>query len=246
MISRLVLEYDGGGFAGWARQPGQRTVQAEVERALSVVLRTDIALTVAGRTDAGVHALGQVCSYQGEPAPVERMNALLPADIAVLSCSGAPGGFDARRDATSRAYCYRVLSRPTRSAFWSARALHWPHRIEISGLEDCAAALAGTHDFTAFTPTETAHVRFERDVFSAFWRAGEDDLLGEVLEQRLAVRGAAAELVSLTLVTHDDEDVTRSGPLLGLPASRRRATGRGRGASRRPRRSTSCRSSGSR
>jgi tRNA pseudouridine38-40 synthase len=146
-------------------------VQEEVERALGTLLRrSEVPLTVAGRTDAGVHAWGQVASYDGEPAPLSGLNALLPDDVAVLSCEAAPDDFDARRDATSRAYCFRLLARPAPSALWRGRAVHWPHRVELDALSDCAAALVGTHDFTAFTPTETEHVRFERDVLAAFWR----------------------------------------------------------------------------
>ena len=175
MRSRLVLEYDGTEFAGWSRQPGKRTVQEELERALAVVLRApSVPLTVAGRTDAGVHAWGQVASYDGEPASVRSVNALLPADVAVLSCEPAPDDFDARRDATSRAYCYRLLPRPSRPALLRGRVLHWPHRLDLELLCECAAALVGTHDFTAFTPTETEHVHFSRTVFGSFWRvAGE-------------------------------------------------------------------------
>jgi tRNA pseudouridine38-40 synthase len=171
MRSRLLLEYDGAGFAGWARQEGARTVQDSVERALAVVLRVPgVRLTVAGRTDAGVHAWGQVASYDGPPVSVRSLNALLPADVAVLSCAEAAPGFDARRDATSRAYCYRLLTRSARSALSPGRALWWPHRIDVAALEACAFPLVGTHDFTAFTPSETEHVRFSRDVFAAFWR----------------------------------------------------------------------------
>jgi 5'/3'-nucleotidase SurE/tRNA pseudouridine(38-40) synthase len=173
--ARLVLEYDGTEFAGWARQPGSRTVQGEVERALGVLLRRDdVALTVAGRTDAGVHAWGQVASYEGEPAPNDGLNALLPADVAALACTPASADFDARRDATSRAYCYRVLARRVRSAHERGRALHWPHKLDQAALEACAAATVGTHDFTAFTPTETEHVRFHRDVLAASWRRALD------------------------------------------------------------------------
>jgi tRNA pseudouridine38-40 synthase len=174
----LDLEYDGSRFAGWARQPGARTIQEEVERALIVLLRADsVVLTVAGRTDAGVHAWGQVASYAGAIVPVRGMNALLPKDVAVLTCAEAPDGFDARRDATSRAYCYRLLAREARSALERGRVLHWPHRLDFGSLADCAAALVGTHDFTAFTPTETEHVRFSRDVSAAYWRRS-----GEVIE----------------------------------------------------------------
>ncbi len=180
MVSRLVLEYDGREFAGWAAQPGERTVQAEVERALCVLLRADaVALTVAGRTDAGVHALGQVASYEREPVPLAGLNALLPDDIAALECLAAPDGFNARFDATSRAYTYLLLNRPGRSALQRGRALHWPHVIDIGALDACAAALVGVHDFTAFTPTETDHVRFSREVFGAFWRTASSEGLVE-------------------------------------------------------------------
>ena len=127
-------------------------------------------VTVAGRTDTGVHALGQVCSYEGEPAAVSSLNALLPEDVAALACERVADGFDARRDATSRGYCYRVLARPARPALDAGRVLHWPHRVDFGALAGCAEALLGTHDFTAFTPTETDHVRFEREVYAASWQ----------------------------------------------------------------------------
>ena len=169
-VSRLTLEYAGTEFAGWARQEGRRTVQAEVERALTVVLRrSEVALTVAGRTDAGVHARGQVASYAGRPAQVGSLNALLPDDVAVIDSSPAPAGFNARRDATSRVYCYRLLTRTARSALDRDRALHCPARLDRERLTACAAALVGTHDFTAFTPTETYHRHFRAQVFTARW-----------------------------------------------------------------------------
>jgi tRNA pseudouridine38-40 synthase len=174
VITRLDLEYDGGGFLGWARQPGQRTVQGELEAALATLLRSDVQLTVAGRTDRGVHAWGQVASYAGEPPPLDGLNALTPPDIAVRAAAPAPAGFDARRDARSRTYCYRVLARRAPSAFERGRSLHWPHRIDRDALAACAALLRGTHDFTAFTPTETDHVRFERDVLDARWKEHGD------------------------------------------------------------------------
>lgn len=182
MTSRLLLEYDGRGFAGWASQPGLRTVQAEVERALCVLLRADaVRVTVAGRTDTGVHALGQVASYEGSVVPVRSLNALLPDDVAVLDCSEAEDGFNARFDATSRAYCYRVLARRSRTALDRGRVLHWPYPVDVEALAACAAALVGTHDFTAFTPTETEHVRFSRDVFAAYWSRQPEGDTGELL-----------------------------------------------------------------
>jgi tRNA pseudouridine38-40 synthase len=123
MITKLTIEYDGTDFAGWARQPDKRTVQEELERALRTVLGesasdgSPLTLTVAGRTDAGVHAWGQVASYAHEAVDPLRLNGLLDDDVAVLAAEPAPAGFDARRDATSRIYCYRVLARRARSVF---------------------------------------------------------------------------------------------------------------------------------
>ena len=195
---RLDIEYDGTDFAGWARQPGRRTVQGEIETALATLLREPVALTVAGRTDAGVHATGQVASYGGEPAPLDGLNALLPADVAVKACASAPDGFDARRDALARRYRYRVLASRRRSAFERGRALWWPHAIDRELLQRCAALLPGTHDFTAFTPTETDHVRFERDVLEALWTE-DGDLLGFEIEADTFMRHMNRVLVGTML-----------------------------------------------
>lgn len=178
--TKLTLEYDGGPFAGWAPQRGRRTVAAELGAALATVLRRPVELTVAGRTDAGVHALGQVASYEGPPPSLRSLNAVLPDEIAVLAAEPAPPGFSARFDAVSRTYVYRLLARHTPSPFERGRALWWPHRIDEPALHGCAAALAGTHDFTAFTPSATEHVRFERDVLDARWKR-----TGDVLEFRI-------------------------------------------------------------
>ena len=199
-VSRLLIEYDGTEFSGWARQPGLRTVQGELERALGVALRRDeVALTVAGRTDAGVHALGQVASYAGGPARADSLNALLPYDVAVIECEAAAPGFDARRDATSRAYVYRVLTRRSRSAFERRRALHWPHPLDLGALRACAVRVAGEHDFTAFTPTETDHVRFSRVVLSAAWDEPGPGLLEFRIEADAFMRNMIRVLVGTML-----------------------------------------------
>jgi tRNA pseudouridine38-40 synthase len=151
-------------------------VAAEVVKALETVLRAPVELTVAGRTDAGVHALGQVASYDGPLPALRSVNAVLPREIVVLAAEEAPDGFSARHDARSRTYLYRVLARRQPSAFERGRALWWPHALDLDALRECAAALRGTHDFTAFTPTETYHQRFERDVLRAEWRRAGDIL----------------------------------------------------------------------
>jgi tRNA pseudouridine38-40 synthase len=176
LSTRLTLEYDGGPFAGWAAQPGRRTVAAELVQALEIVLRAPVALTVAGRTDRGVHALGQVVSYDGPPPSLRSVNAVLPPEVKVLEAEAAPEGFNARHDAVSRTYVYRVLRRRQPSPFERGRALWWPHRIDLDALQACARALTGTHDFTAFTPTATSHRRFTREVLRAGWERSGDVL----------------------------------------------------------------------
>jgi tRNA pseudouridine38-40 synthase len=199
LTARLELEYDGTDFAGWATQPGMRSVQETVESALVTVLRREVRLTVAGRTDRGVHARGQVASHDGDPAPVRNLNALLPADVAVLSSEAAPDGFDARRDARSRTYRYRLHTRTVPSPFEQSRALWWPRPLDREALDACAAALIGTHDFTAFTPTETDHVRFERDVIRAEWVEEPGDVLAFWIEADTFMRHMVRVLVGTML-----------------------------------------------
>ena len=182
MVTKLTIEYDGSAFAGWARQPEERTVQEDIELVLRKVLGEQghdgrpLKLTVAGRTDRGVHAWGQVASYAHEAVDPVRLNGLLADDVAILAAEPAPAGFDARRDAVSRTYCYRVLARRTRSVFWRGRAFWWPRALDRDVLAECARALSGRHDFTAFTPTETEHSRFVCDVICAEWQ-GDGELL---------------------------------------------------------------------
>jgi tRNA pseudouridine38-40 synthase len=183
---RLTIAYDGSPFAGWATQPGLRTIQGELETALETVFQRPVPVTVAGRTDAGVHAWGQVASIAaagGVPdGLVRRVNSLLPPEIAVLSAEQAPEGFDARRDARSRTYCYWAIAGPVPNPLMAGRALWWPYPAKTDALDECARLLLGTHDFTAFTPTQTEHVRFERDVFRSEWRSHP---LGEPFPGRL-------------------------------------------------------------
>ena len=183
---RLDLAYHGAGFAGWASQPGARTVQGELETALGRLLGATPQLTVAGRTDAGVHAWNQVASFASDadlPSQLARaLNSLTGPDVSVMAASAA-GEFDARRDARSRTYCYRILANPLPNPFEAGISLHWAHRVDLQALAGCADALRGTHDFTAFTPTQTEHVRFDRDILRAEWNEKEAVLgHGRVLE----------------------------------------------------------------
>jgi tRNA pseudouridine38-40 synthase len=228
--TKLVLEYDGRDFAGWARQPGRRTVQGELERALATLLRRSEPppLMVAGRTDAGVHAWGQVASYDGPPVEPRALNALLPEDVAVLAAQAVAPGFSARHDATSRAYCYRLLARRQRSPHERGRALWWPHRIDRDALRACVALLPGVHDFTAFTPTETDHVRFEREVRFAAWRPdpAHPDVLAFWIEADAFLRNMNRVLVATMLEVAGGRRSVQdfAGLLDGAPRSHAGAT----------------------
>ncbi len=172
---RLDIAYDGSPFAGWAVQPGLRTIQGEIEAGLEQV-GMPAALTVAGRTDTGVHAWGQVASMElSEPPATDlrrALDAVTPREIAIYRAAETAPGFNARRDARSRTYCYRLLPQRVPSPFEASRALWWPYPLDREALERCAAAALGAHDFTAFTPTQTEHVRFERNILRCEWREG--------------------------------------------------------------------------
>jgi tRNA pseudouridine38-40 synthase len=178
---RLTLEYDGTGFHGWARQPGRRTVEAAVRDALEAVFPRWEALAVAGRTDTGVHATGQVASVQVEGGPsLDRvpwaLNAALPDDVAVVAADDAPDGFNARFAARARSYRYIVLARRGRSSLETRRSLWWPRPVDEAALAAASASIVGEHDFRAFTPTETQHEVFTREIAGAGWERRGDHL----------------------------------------------------------------------
>jgi tRNA pseudouridine38-40 synthase len=197
---RLELEYDGSRFKGWAVQPGLRTVQGELEAVLATVLREPVRLTVAGRTDTGVHALGQVASFVTEVEVQEdlarRLNGVGPDDVVVAGANIVEDGFDARRSAKSRSYLYRVLTRSVPSPFEQGRALWWPYRYDLDALEACATALSGIHDFTAFTPTQTDHVRFDRSIHAATW-----EQKGDILTFRITADAFMRNMVRILVGT---------------------------------------------
>ena len=154
-VVRLVIEYDGTRYVGWQVQPNGPSIQAEVERALATLRKAPVRVTAAGRTDAGVHALGQVVSFPEErPLPLEAywkgMNALLPADVAVREAGIAPDGFDARRSATGKRYRYRIENGRTRAPLSRAFAWQQFRPLDVAAMRAAAARLVGRHDFAAF------------------------------------------------------------------------------------------------
>jgi tRNA pseudouridine38-40 synthase len=180
-----LVEYDGEGFAGWAIQPGSRTVEGELSEALRTVLRQRVKLSVAGRTDAGVHASGQVVSFEAQtdldPALIAyKTTAVLENDLAIRRCVAVDSRFDARRDARSRSYEYRIVNDPIRSPLRRRKALYVARKLDAGLLREAAQLVLGTRDFRAFTPSRTYHVRFERVVTGSQWRRDGDLLTYEI------------------------------------------------------------------
>ena len=181
----LTMEYDGTPFRGWAAQPGLPTVEAALRQALGKTFASVENLAVAGRTDTGVHALGQVASVdvEGGPPPeraAAALNPRLPDEITVLSSVEAPPGFHARHSARSRSYRYRIFTRSTPSPFEVSRSWWLPRPLDEGALAAAAAALVGEHDFQAFTPAQTQHRVFVRTVELAGWIRRGDHLDFEI------------------------------------------------------------------
>jgi tRNA pseudouridine38-40 synthase len=182
---RLMLEYDGTGFRGWAAQPGLRTVEDAVQEALQEVFASWSELAIAGRTDTGVHALANVASVEVEGGPPaerarEALNAELPDDVAVVEAGVTPPDFHARRSAQARSYRYRVYRHRARSPFETRRSWWYPQPLDEERLAESADLLLGDHDFRAFTPTETQHKVFVRVVESAVWHRRDEALEFEI------------------------------------------------------------------
>lgn len=193
---RLDLQYDGAGFCGWARQPGQVSVEESLEKALAVALRHRVRLSVAGRTDAGVHAYRQVAGF-ALPSPASHeaegivpeatradlageagrgrillsVNALTPAGLVVRGLSEASPGFDARRDAVARSYRYLIWRDLAPNPFLQRYSWHVRHDVDVAVMEAAARLCTGRHDFTAFTPTESHHTLFQCEIQRCAWRS---------------------------------------------------------------------------
>jgi tRNA pseudouridine38-40 synthase len=206
---KLTLEYDGTEFAGWAAQPGLRTVEGRVRAALDDVFPAWDGLAVAGRTDAGVHALGQVASFSAESGPPperasEALNARLPDDVGVVASAPAPEGFHARFSARARSYRYRIWRRGTPSPFERRRSLWHPRPLDEDRLAESARLVVGEHDFRAFTPTETQHDVFVRAVAEARWER-RGDVLDFVITADSFLRHMVRTLVGTMLEVEPNE-----------------------------------------
>jgi tRNA pseudouridine38-40 synthase len=229
MPRRLVdLEYDGTDFRGWQIQPEQRTVQGELKRVLQRIFQEEIQLVGAGRTDAGVHALGQVATFSSTTArplgPVRRgLNAMLPRDIRVLDVRSAPAGFSARHDAISRSYRFQMLRAP--SALWRRFYYELAHEVDVEAMAAAATLFTGSHDFTAFVASDSGD-HCDCTVAWSTVVADSSELRFEITANRFLhnmVRRLAGVLVEVgrgRLATEEVRDIlrsrdrTRGGPCL--------------------------------
>jgi tRNA pseudouridine38-40 synthase len=225
-----LVEYDGREFAGWAAQPGQRTVEDTLAGALATVLRQPVKLSVAGRTDAGVHASGQVVSFSAAtdlpPGLIAyKATAVMPKDLALRRCVEAPKGFDARKRAASRSYEYRVLNAGIRSPLSRERSLYISRRLHEGALQTPAETLLGEHDFRAFTPSRTYHSYFVRRVSESRWEREGEELVYRITADSF-LYGMVRALVGTMLEAADGRRSPESvAALLDEPETRRSAAG---------------------
>lgn len=225
-----LVEYDGAGFAGWAAQPGQRTVEDTLSEALATVLRQPVKLEVAGRTDAGVHASGQVVSFSAEtdlpPGTIAyKATAVMPKDLALRRCAEAPASFDARRRAVSRSYEYRILNSSIRSPLARERTVYVARRLDEAALAEAAAMIRGTHDFRAFTPSRTYHSHFTRKVSESRWKRDGEQLVYRATSDSF-LYGMVRTLVGTMIEVSDGRRTLKSlASLLDGEETRRSAAG---------------------
>jgi tRNA pseudouridine38-40 synthase len=234
---KVVLEYDGTGFAGWQQQAHGRTVEAELKRALQAVTGQDLKVYAAGRTDAGAHAEGQVVSFQtdGRISPhrlVAALNARLPADVAVLSGEEVPDEFHARYSAKWRRYRYRYLDRSSRPALERGRCWHVRGKqLDVAAMSAAAKALIGRHDWTSYcSASEPPDARVREMRSARVVRRGdvvELELVAEGFLRGLArsIAGALAEVglgrrppewVGEVLEARDRRKAAKTAPAGGL------------------------------
>lgn len=219
---KLTVAYDGTRYAGWQRQPNAPSIQEELERAVARVTGEGVRVVGAGRTDAGVHALGQVAHFRtASVLPAERftgaLNHYLPPDIAVRCAEDAPPGFHARRDARWRAYRYLIWNRPGRNPLLRNRVLFWEGVLDLGAMREAAAHLVGRHDFAPFcatgsTPRTTVCTLYRLDVR----RTGSLVVIDAVADRflRHMVRMIVGALLEVGSGKREPQEVQRAGPVV--------------------------------
>jgi tRNA pseudouridine38-40 synthase len=231
-VVKLVLEYDGTRYVGWQLQPNGPSIQAEVERALEALHKAPRRVTAAGRTDAGVHALGQVLSFvEAAPLPekayVKGMNGLLPQDIAVRAASVEPDGFDARRSASGKRYRYRIENGHTRAPLSRHAAWQVFRPLDAGAMRAAAVHLLGRHDFACFQAADCACAHAVRTIRRCEVIGESGGRIDVVLEAtafvRHMVRNIAGTLVDVGMGRRTPESIpplvlTRARALAGPTA----------------------------
>ena len=208
---KLTIEYDGSGYVGWQRQLSGPSIQASIEASLRTMTGENIKLLGSGRTDSGVHALGQVANFKTEselsPAEIQKgLNSILPKDIVITNAEEADPGFHAQLSARSKIYVYRILNRPFPSAMLRERAWFMPYALNTGFMDEAARALIGQHDFRAFAQSGATVKSTVRTVF----RAGIESR-NEILEFSIEADGFMKRMVRLivgTLVEVGKEKIT--------------------------------------
>ena len=221
MNIKLTVEYDGTNYHGWQFQANSDSIQAVLERALSTFLRTPTRVIGAGRTDAGVHALGQVVSFSTDKELTAHrirraLNALTPSDITVKEVEIVADSFDPRRDARSRVYEYHIINRPTPSPFFLNRAWHLHQPLNVEAMRTASSCLLGEHDFSSFRATGCDAAHPIRMVYrTTLEQRGE--LLVFTIEATAFLRHMVRNIVgTLVEVGHGERTVESVQELLGL------------------------------
>ena len=213
---KLLIEYDGTRFHGWQRQKQERSVQGEIEAALATMTREKITLNGSGRTDAGVHALGQVANFRCQtrltaPDFLKGLNSLLPADVVIRVCEAVPLDFHARYDAKGKIYCYRILNRELPAAIGRQYAWHIRSPLDLAAVQQAARFLVGRHDFKAFEGAGSPRAHTVRDLRRVEVVCKSDDRIDIIFEAdgflRFMVRNITGTLVAVGLGKQPPEAV---------------------------------------
>lgn len=215
---KLIIEYDGNAYFGWQRQKDPHTIQGSIERALHTLTSRNITLTGSGRTDSGVHALGQVASFHADTHlasdEIHRaLNALLPDDIVILSCEEMPESFHARFDVVSKCYRYCLLNRPLPSAVGRQYAWHIRKPLDIAAMRKALVHLEGTHNFKAFEGAGSPRSNSVRHVLRTRLVSGNGGRIDFEIEGsgflRHMVRNIVGTLVDIGLGKMTPDDLAR-------------------------------------
>lgn len=231
---KLTVEYDGTDFCGYQIQPNDRTVQAELERSLSTLTNEPVRLTAAGRTDSGVHALGQVVNFQtNSQLPLDVFirggNTRLPRDVRILAAEDVDEHFSARYSARQRTYRY-IISKKSRAISRQYAWYYW-NDLDVDKMNVCCADILGTHDFTSFCQAKAEVDHYQCDIRHAHWRETQDELIFDVTANRFlhnmvrTLVGSMVEIGDPRLQSADMKEMLRAkdraaagptAPALGL------------------------------